>query len=217
MPHSGPGTPISTFLCPRNGGAWQEIERKVPWDCRIIPKYCHWLCEEAASVVVIVHHQLARGDVAGGPSLEEPEFTMVGEIFTDIEPVKRAAERRGHKTMPSMTLPDYDFYKNEDQQRCHGQVKKKKPYCLVVAFPCTVWSPLQRIGRNQQAKVDRLRKRRTAERRLVRFSVEMARSQLAKGKHFVIENPAPSLAWKVCPELKALMSDGRVYTVTFDQ
>ena len=72
MPHSGPGTPISTFICPCNGGAWQ------PWDCRIIPKYCHWLCEEAASLVTIVHHQLARGDVAGGPALKEPEFTMVG-------------------------------------------------------------------------------------------------------------------------------------------
>ena len=81
------------------------------------------------------------------PSNLEP---MVGEIFTDIEPVKKAAERRGHRTMASMTLPGYDFFKRLDQQRCHGVVKREKPFCLVVAFPCTVWSPLQRIGRNKQ-------------------------------------------------------------------
>ena len=78
------------------GGAWQEIERKVPWDCRIIPKYCHWLCEEAASVVTIVHHQMARADVAGGPALEEPEFTMVGEILHR----HRTSEEGSRKTRP---------------------------------------------------------------------------------------------------------------------
>ena len=219
MPSSGPATPISTFVCPWNGGGWQVIERKVPWDCRTIPRYCAGLCEKAASIVTIIHHTITTAENfcyvgQAAPSNLEP---MVGEIFTDIEPVKKAAEKRGHRTMASMTLPGYDFFKRLDQQRCHGAVKKEKPFCLVVAFPCTVWSPLQRIGRNKQARAQRLRRRQRKEKLLVKFSVESAKAQLERRRHFIIENPAQSMAWKACAELKALAQDSRVYAVDFDQ
>ncbi|CAJ1448249.1 unnamed protein product, partial [Effrenium voratum] len=71
---------------------------------------------------------------------------LISEIFTDTEPVVRAAQRRGHATGTTMTLGSgYDFHKHADRQRCLETIRKEKPFMLVIAFPCGPWSPLKRL------------------------------------------------------------------------
>ena len=143
---------------------------------------------------------------------------LLGETFTDTEQVKSQAEKRGHATMKSLTLgTGYDFMKKADQEQALREVDEADPFAEIIAFPCGVWSPLHALRARDRHRVLLLRWRRRKQRRLVAFAVKMARRQLARGKHFVIENPSRSLAWKVIPELKQLMNEAGIYLCTLDQ
>ena len=143
---------------------------------------------------------------------------FVGETFTDSEQVKKQAEKRGHSTMPSMTLgTGYDFMKDKRQQRALDEVDQEAPYAQVIAFPCGPWSPLQALRAKDRRRRMLMLWRRKKHHKLVRFAVRMARRQLARGRRFIIENPSRSAAWKEVPALKALAAEPGMHWVEFDQ
>ena len=123
------------------------------------------------------------------------------EIYSDIEPVSTAARRRGHSTGSStLTLnTGWDFRLRSHRLRALDIVRWDEPYFLVIAFPCGPWSPLQNLSTPR----DRLQQLRAAARPLVNFAARLAREQLEGGRHFVIENPFGSAAWKL-PSLRLL-------------
>ena len=122
------------------------------------------------------------------------------EIYSDIEPVSTAARRRGHSTGSTLTLnTGWDFRLRSHRLRALDIVRRDEPYFLLIAFPCGPWSPFQNLSTPR----DRLQQLRAAARPLVNFAARLAREQLERGRHFVIENPFGSAAWKL-PSLRFL-------------
>ena len=118
---------------------------------------------------------------------------FVTEIFTDTEPVASATRRRGLNAGQSLTLSSgWDFLLPERRLQAKQLVRKQRPYVLVLAFPCGPWSPLQNLNPAKD-----LEERRELAFQLVLFSIEMAMIQVAGGRHYLIENPLPSAAWKL--------------------
>ena len=128
---------------------------------------------------------------------------FLGETFTDTEQVKQQAERRGHTTMDSMTLPAFDFFKDSAQK--------------IIAFPCGPWSPLQALRAKDKHRAMLLRWRRKRHKKLVDFAVNLAKRQLARGKHFIIENPSRSSAWFEVPSLRSFLQQPGLFQVEIDQ
>ena len=156
--------------------------------------------------------------VLASENLPKDAALKVGETFTDVEQVKKQAQKRGHATMKSMTLSTgYDFMKPAHQRAALEEIRQERPYAQVVAFPCGPWSPLHQLRSRDRHRVMLLRWRRRKHRRLVRFAVQIAREQLAGGRHFVLENPSCSLAWRKVPELQALMQEPGVFLCETDQ
>ena len=80
----------------------------------------------------------------------------------------------------------------EDRKACVRQVMKDEPFCLVLAFPCGPWSPLTRLRASAS-----LAERRRQGRILLNFALILARIQMKRGAHFIVENPRGSLAWSL--------------------
>ena len=83
----------------------------------------------------------------------------------------------------------WNYYLASHREACLKAVKDEKPYLLIVAFPCSVWSPLMRL-----VKLDHVRRLRARDKILVTFAAELARIQAESGRHFLIENPDGSAA-----------------------
>ncbi len=118
---------------------------------------------------------------------------FVTEVYTDTEPVAFAARRKGLVAGDSMTLHSgWDFRIDEHRRMAKKAVLRTKPYVLILAFPCGPWSPL--LNLNPPKDLEALRAEALV---LVEFAIELAMVQLAHGRHYVLENPLPSAAWKL--------------------
>ena len=118
---------------------------------------------------------------------------FVTEVYTDTEPIAKAAVKRGLLAGDSLTLgTGWDFSIARHQEAAIRLIRRVKPYVLVLAFPCGVWSTLH----NLNPPVD-LEERRSEAKALVLFALTLAEIQLASGRHFLIENPVGSAAWNL--------------------
>ena len=146
------------------------------------------------------------------------QLPLVGETFTDSEQVKKQAELRGHSTMESMTLATgFDFFRPSHQRRAFWQVEDDDPYCQVIAFPCGPWSPLHALRARDRHRAALLKWRRKKHVKLVNFAVALARKQMRRKKHFIMENPSRSLAWESVASLKKLLEEPGLHLVEIDQ
>ena len=137
---------------------------------------------------------------------------LVGEIYTATSQVARQAKLRGHRAATSMSLESgWDFQKAEDRKACIRKVMEEDPFCLVLAFPCGPWSPLTRLRASST-----LDERRQQGRVLLNFALLLARIQLKRGAHVLLENPRCSLAWSL-PELVQFVEQPNIECVDFDQ
>ncbi|CAJ1414999.1 unnamed protein product [Effrenium voratum] len=137
---------------------------------------------------------------------------LITEVYTDTEPVARAARRRGHRSGESLTLGfGWDFSLPSHRSAAVHLIKESKPYCVVLAFPCGPWSALMRLNPAKD-----LAERRRAAKVLVDFAAEVALLQLREGRHFIMENPRGSDAWKL-PIVQRLLQHPRVRSVYIDQ
>ena len=113
------------------------------------------------------------------------------EIFTAVENVKRQAEKKGLSTMKSISLETgFDLKKAQDQKKVLRQLYDEKPYMVVMAFPCTIWSVIQNIMINKRP-LDQLRQ---VERKILNFVRVVCQMQMRAGRHFLLENPKSSSA-----------------------
>ena len=101
-----------------------------------------------------------------------------------------------------------------DQKAALKIVEKEEPYCLVIAFPCGPFSPLQNLNPNTDPV--RLQEKLKDGRALLKFAVKLARLQHKGGRHFILENPLPSAAWKE-PELRDLIEELDCFIAELDQ
>ena len=82
-----------------------------------------------------------------------------------------------------------------DEITAKETVRRERPYFSVLAFPCGSWSPLQFFATHR----DRLQALQAVSMPLITFAARLAREQVKAGRHFVIENPKNSRAWKTPP------------------
>ncbi|CAK9020086.1 unnamed protein product [Durusdinium trenchii] len=119
--------------------------------------------------------------------------TFITEVYTDTEPVAHAARRRGLNPGDSLTLgTGWDFRLAEHRKAALALIKKTKPYVVVLAFPCSAWSQL--LALNAAVNLEKLR---AEAHELVAFAIEVAQLQLKSGRHYLMENPRSSMAWKL--------------------
>ena len=118
-----------------------------------------------------LHHNTLR---------EDPHrYPMVGELYTETEPVSACAIRKGHAIMQSITLKTgYDLLKVSDRRRANMDIRNNRPFCLMIAFPCSVWSNLINMTtRGDPVKIVRLAKRRKYEKIFVEYAAMKAVEQ----------------------------------------
>ena len=136
---------------------------------------------------------------------------FVTEIYTDTEPVAKAARRQGLLAGDSLTLSSgWDFRLEHHRKKGILKVKETKPYLVILAFPCGPWSQLQAL--NPAHDLQRMREEALI---LVQFAIEVAQLQLRGKRHYLMENPRGSLAWKL-EVLQTFMLETDALTVTVD-
>ena len=86
----------------------------------------------------------------------------------------------------------FDFCLPSHRAAAQKLIRRKRPYVVILAFPCGPWSPLQYL--NPAVVLDQRRAEGIV---LISFAVQVAREQMEHNRHFLIENPVPSLGWKV--------------------
>ena len=66
------------------------------------------------------------------------------EVFTTVEKVKQRAEAAGMSSMQSISLETgFDLKRRTVQNDVLRRIFEEKPYLVVLAFPCKLWSLLQ--------------------------------------------------------------------------
>lgn len=140
---------------------------------------------------------------------------FLSEVFTNTQRVMKEAEKRGHRTGTAISLETgFDLRRPLDQKAALKIIAKEEPYCLVIAFPCGPFSPLQHL--NPHTDLEKLKLKREDGRSLLRFAVKLARLQRRAGRHFILENPLPSAAWRE-PELRELVEELDCHIAELDQ
>ncbi|CAK9054047.1 Teneurin-3, partial [Durusdinium trenchii] len=85
----------------------------------------------------------------------DKERSLVSEVYTTSQNVMREAERRGHKVGPAMSLDNgWNFLLAEHRSRAMKVLEEEKPYCVVLAFPCGPFSPLQYLNTRGLTSLD---------------------------------------------------------------
>ena len=188
--------------------AWQQHER----DRRLVSR-------SAKEVLEVMQTQWEQ-DIEKG--LNETFMTairfgdkdnpLVSEIYTNTQRVMKEVSRRGHAVGTAMSLETgWNFLKEEDRKRAFQKVKEEKPYFLVLAFPCGPWSPLM----NLNPALD-LPQRRAEGLELIRFALDLAKLQASAGRHYLLENPLTSAAWKL-EEVQKFLEEMDCYVADFHQ
>ena len=89
-----------------------------------------------------------------------------------------------------------DNFLNAQQQRAVlEELEKENPFLVVIAFPCDPWSSLSNFKNLDQKEWEQSE----ALKHLL-FIKKVCMSQLRRGRHFLIENPLASQAWKIIME-----------------
>ena len=100
---------------------------------------------------------------------------------------------REPRTCPRDIIYGHDLFLEDEQARVVEDLQAHKPGLVWVALPCTKWSPWQRL--NYAGRKQMLRCEKQKQRKLIRFSVEVAKMQLALGGMVVFEHPRWSDMW----------------------
>ena len=136
---------------------------------------------------------------------------FVTEVYTDVEPIAVAARKIGLEAGKSLTLGSgWDFTLPRHREAAKELIRRTKPYALVLAFPCGAWSILQGLN-----PVPDLLERREKAIVLVEFAIDLALMQLRAHRHFLMENPLTSAAWKL-PCMVRFMELPKVLEVVVD-
>ena len=133
----------------------------------------------------------------GHPKPSRPERPYkVLEVFTWTLAITMTAVGRGWQGLEPVTLPRWDLRSVEDRKMAFEYLLKSEPDLLVLAWPCTVWSPLQYLGGLTPEKHKRLLERQQEDREtFLSFVHEAVCFQRRRGRAHLGENPWRSKAW----------------------
>ena len=120
------------------------------------------------------------------------------EVFTWTMAVTLCAVSRGWVGCEPVSLPRWDLRSEPDRVEAMRYLAREEPDLLVLAWPCTVWSPLQYYGHTMtEARLDRLHRRQQADREhFLSFVHDAVQFQRRRGRAHLGENPLRSRAWE---------------------
>eukprot|EP00435_Cladocopium_sp_Y103_P055915 s2552_g18.t1 len=119
------------------------------------------------------------------------------EVFTWTCLLSRLADSWGWQFCEPITLPNWDLSKQSDIAAALDYVDRCNPDLLVVAWPCTKWSPMQNMNIKTEAQRRALEAAQLRERKtFLSFTRRAVLKQRARRKAVLGENPHPSKAWK---------------------
>ena len=150
------------------------------------------MAEECKEQGKAIWKELRRHQVKGRPN-------VVKEIYSgrDGGAVTIAASSLGISTgKPCDLILGDDLLNPAKQREVLEQLEKEDPYMLVIAFPCGPWSSLSNFK-----DADRKEWEQSEAFKHLQFVRRLCYSQLKRGRHYLIENPLSSQAWKKMPWL----------------
>ena len=138
-------------------------------------------------------------------------WTVV-EIFSWTCAISIMATMCHWQASEPISLPHWDILKEKDRADALTYLDALDPDLMVIAWPCTVWSPLQGFGHKSPWQRQRLEERREEQREILGFVRDASHGQRRRGGLLLGENPKPSLAWKEPLIVEAF--DGMASTTT---
>lgn len=135
-------------------------------------------------------------------------WTVV-EIFSWTRAISIMASLHSWTASEPICLPHWDILKSQDREDALNYLDQLDPDLMVIAWPCTVWSPLQAFGSWQREKLE---ERREEQREALGFVRDASHDQRRRGGLLMGENPKPSLAWKEPLIVEAFDGMGSVTT-----
>ena len=168
----------------------------------------------------------AAMDALGNTSREEAMEVIHAKCQHDISelysPPRIALEAAKHNLRGGysfdLTVPDkdgyvWDFSQPECRKRAWAKIVKSKPFLLIGSPPCTAFSNLQNLQRDQpggDAKVDAWIEKAKVH---IEFCCELYTYQMRQGRYFLHEHPQSATSWKL-PNIMKLASNPMVYKAT---
>ena len=142
--------------------------------------------------------------------------TVVFEPFGGSFGVTRLASSQFGWTcsQPMDILDGYDLLDAKGQRMLFETLRVHRPYCVVVAFDCKLWSLLNNLKSDPELLQE---KRETVGRRSLKLVIKICLWQHSHGRFFLVENPAGSLAWVWEDLLARLLKECQAKFVISDQ
>ena len=188
--------------------AWQQHER----DRRLVSRSSKEILEVMQSEWEASMQDALNETFMTAIRFGDKDNPFVSEVYTNTQRVMKEAVKRGHRVGTAMSLETgWDFLKEEDRKKAFQQVKKEKPYFLMLAFPCGPWSPLMNLNPAMDLEL-----RRAEGLILIRFALDLAKLQASQGRHFALENPLSSMAWRL-EDLVKFVEESDCYVADFHQ
>lgn len=132
--------------------------------------------------------------------------TVVFEPFGGNFRVTRVARQQYGWTcsQPLDLLDGYDLLTRPGRRLLFQTLKWRRPYLVVVAFDCRIWSLLT----NMSPDVDWSHLRDSVGRATLHLVLAICQYQCQHGRYYLVENPGTSAAWRYHGILSKLLSHG---------
>ena len=120
--------------------------------------------------------------------------TVIFEPFGGHFGITRIASKEFGWTnsQPLDLLDGYDLLSKEGEKLLFQTLDEHDPLLVTIAFDCRMWSLLTNL--NPEGEWEQLR--RTIGRKTLRLVKRICKHQHQRGRYFLVENPAGSLAWR---------------------
>ena len=121
-------------------------------------------------------------------------------------------------SQPLDLLDGYDLLSMKGQRLLWNTLEQHDPYLTLVAFDCRLWSLLQNLSSSQDGRMEMLEwARSTVGRRTLLLVVKICLHRHRRGRYYLIENPAGSLAWFFDELLPRLLDEAAGKYIISDQ
>ena len=151
-----------------------------------------WI-DEAKKEGEAIWKELRKGQKTG-------QLRLVKELYcgADGGAVSREARKQNIAIgKPYDLLLGDDLLDSKDQRKVLEDIRTEQPFLVIIAFPCTAWSSLSNFKPLEQRVYEQ-----TLANRHLSFVRRVCALQVEAGRHYLLENPASSQAWKQMPWLE---------------
>ncbi|CAK9062808.1 unnamed protein product [Durusdinium trenchii] len=147
------------------------------------------------------------------------QTTMIFEPFGGTFGITRAATRSYGWTcsQPLDILDGYDLLSSKGERLLWRTLDERNPYLTVLAFDCRLWSLLNNLTSKAQTREQLQQLREGVGRKTLLLVYRVCKHRFKRGRYYLIENPAGSLAWMFDELLPRLLHECEGKYIVSDQ